>query len=385
MTLLFNELLQYIPWNTFYKYSGQLNIDKWKKKFSVQKTFLVLFLWEILKSDSIRWLLTSLEIHREQLYHMGFGKDIPKRSTISDRINKIPPIIFKNMFYELVNTVKRNIWNNKDLKKIYAIDSSTISLWVNAFNRAFYRKSKWWIKLNTRIDLSESLPDLVEITTANKHDSKVTYQLLDWVKNGDTIVFDRWYLDYNLLNYLNKRGIFFVTRTKKNTDYCPIRMNKIENSLVLCDAECEFTQEKSFKKYPQKFRIVRYHVDNLDKDYEYITNNLLAPAEIIADIYKQRRTIETLFKDLKQKLKIKQFFWTSKNAVENQIRIALIYYLVMVLIKIKTFAKESLLELFRKCRELVFYRTTIVLLLRKPLILHDSSSDPPMLQLSLFE
>ena len=289
------------------------------------------------------------------------------------------------MFYELVNTVKRNIWNNKDLKKIYAIDSSTISLWVNAFNRAFYRKSKWWIKLNTRIDLSESLPDLVEITTANKHDSKVTYQLLDWVKNGDTIVFDRWYLDYNLLNYLNKRGIFFVTRTKKNTDYCPIRMNKIENSLVLCDAECEFTQEKSFKKYPQKFRIVRYHVDNLDKDYEYITNNLLAPAEIIADIYKQRRTIETLFKDLKQKLKIKQFFWTSKNAVENQIRIALIYYLVMVLIKIKTFAKESLLELFRKCRELVFYRTTIVLLLRKPLILHDSSSDPPMLQLSLFE
>ena len=49
------------------------------------------------------------------------------------------------MFYDLVHKIKRNIGNNKDLKKFYAIDSSTISLWVNAFNRVFYRKSKWWI------------------------------------------------------------------------------------------------------------------------------------------------------------------------------------------------------------------------------------------------
>jgi IS4 transposase len=62
------------------------------------------------------------------------------------------------------------------------------------------------------------------------------------------------------------------------------------------------------KKYPEQFRIIRYYAEDKDKEYEYITNNFQLAAEEIAELYKQRRQIELLFKRLKQHLKIKQFF-----------------------------------------------------------------------------
>ncbi len=49
-----------------------------------------------------------------------------------------------------------------------------------------------------------------------------------------------------------------------------------------------------------------------------------APAQVIADVYKERWQIELFFKALKQNLKIKTFIGTSLNAVMTQIWTALI-------------------------------------------------------------
>jgi len=48
------------------------------------------------------------------------------------------------------------------------------------------------------------------------------------------------------------------------------------------------------------------------------------------------------------------------NAVQNQIRIALIYYLVLYYIKLQTKAKESLTTLARKLDALLYRRTDIL-------------------------
>ncbi|VAW18520.1 Mobile element protein [hydrothermal vent metagenome] len=60
-----------------------------------------------------------------------------------------------------------------------------------------------------------------------------------------------------------------------------------------------------------------------------VTNDLDAPAEEIADLYKQRWQIELLFKWIKQNLKIKHFIGTSENAVRIQLFVALITYLLL--------------------------------------------------------
>ena len=64
------------------------------------------------------------------------------------------------------------------------------------------------------------------------------------------------------------------------------------------------------------------------KEIRLVTNDLDAPAEEIAELYKQRWQIELFFKWIKQNLKIKQFLGTSENAVRTQIFAALISYLL---------------------------------------------------------
>lgn len=60
-----------------------------------------------------------------------------------------------------------------------------------------------------------------------------------------------------------------------------------------------------------------------------VTNDLEAPAEEIADLYKARWQIELLFKWIKQNLRIRRFLGTSENAVRIQIFAAMIAYLLL--------------------------------------------------------
>ena len=76
-------------------------------------------------------------------------------------------------------------------------------------------------------------------------------------------------------------------------------------------------------------RLVRFYDEKSDREFEYITNNFELTAGQIADIYKHRWKIEEFFRWIKQNLKIKSFLGTSENAVKNQIRIAMIYYLIL--------------------------------------------------------
>ncbi len=60
-----------------------------------------------------------------------------------------------------------------------------------------------------------------------------------------------------------------------------------------------------------------------------VTNDLDAPAEEIAELYKQRWQIELFFRWVKQNLRIKHFIGVSENAVRIQIAVALIAYLLL--------------------------------------------------------
>ena len=81
-------------------------------------------------------------------------------------------------------------------------------------------------------------------------------------------------------------------------------------------------------------RVAFYHNEQ-HKVYEFITNNFDLEADKIADIYKQRWQIETLFKRLKQNFPLKYFFGDNQNAIEIQIWVSLIIQLIMLVIQRK--------------------------------------------------
>gem|GEM_PF-5869445 len=79
----------------------------------------------------------------------------------------------------------------------------------------------------------------------------------------------------------------------------------------------------------------------------------------IADLYRQRWQIELFFNWIKQNLKIKAFFGTSRNAVLIQIWTALIAYILLIWLKLKSIADFDILELSRLVRTLLMERCSL--------------------------
>ena len=166
------------------------------------------------------------------------------------------------------------------------------------------------------------------------------------------MVFDRYYVDFKLRRKIDDNWAFFVTRTKTNTNYVVIERKEITEPYIQLDASIELLWDRTVKKYWKELRVVRYYDKESEREFEYITNNFELTAIQIAMIYKYRWEIEKFFRRIKQNLKIKTFLWTSENAVKNQIRVAMIYYLItMYLITITKLWKQQMLKFVRLLKE----------------------------------
>jgi len=175
------------------------------------------------------------------------------------------------------------------------------------------------------------------------------------------LLVDRAYIDYNWLNSLTKKGIFFVTRMKKNMKHTVLGQQKpIENNSVIADRRVRLSNYYQSRYYPDHLRLVTVADPESGEAISFITNNYSLDAATIAELYKSRWQIETFFKWIKQNLKIKSFLGTSKNAVMTQIWAAMIYYLLLSFIKFQTKCKHSLHELTRIIGELLLDNTHLI-------------------------
>ena len=73
---------------------------------------------------------------------------------------------------------------------------------------------------------------------------------------------------------------------------------------ILTDAVIEFTEYNSYRKYPEKLRLVKLYDEEQGREFAFLTNAFHLTAPEIANLYKNRWQIELFFKWLKQLLKI---------------------------------------------------------------------------------
>ena len=111
-----------------------------------------------------------------------------------------------------------------------------------------------------------------------------------------------------------------------------------------------------------------------------LTNDLDAPAQEIADLYKRRWQIELFFRVMKQTLKITNFLGRSENAVRIQIAVALIAYLLLRALQDITKVKHGFLELVRLVRANLMHRKDVARMRQNT---PPSPLDSPQLQLNL--
>ena len=384
---IMSELLRIFPRYEFEKLEEQYNGNYYTKYFTGWQQLIVLLFAQIGGKDSLREIETSLNMHQSKWYHLGL-KGI-KRSTLSDAMGNRSYKIFESVFYKLLEKCRSLTPHHKFRFKnpLLTLDSTVIDLCLSIFPWAVFRKRKGAIKLHYLYDHSGSLPTFMVMTDGKHHDVRVARddKKLNLALLPDSILsVDRAYLDYKWLWDLNKKGVYFVTRSKGNIKYEVTGQHQlVNNKHVVRDDVISLKGYYTSRKYPESLRIVGYTDPETDKYYEFLTNNFTLAAKTIADIYKSRWQIELFFKWIKQNLKIKSFLGTTPNAVLSQVWVAMCYYLLLTYIKYQTKFAHSITELSRMIKEILMERTILIDILslnvRKLKKIRD-----PVKQLALF-
>ena len=80
-------------------------------------------------------------------------------------------------------------------------------------------------------------------------------------------------------------------------------------------------------------RITKWKDNKEEGTITFITNDWDTPATVICETYRRRWQIETLFKRLKQNFPLKYFLGDNRNAIQIQIWVSLIAWLLMQVVK----------------------------------------------------
>ena len=92
---------------------------------------------------------------------------------------------------------------------------------------------------------------------------------------------------------------------------------------------------------------VKAKLDEDDREFTFLTNAKHLSALDVANLYKKRWLVELFFKWLKQHLKIKRFWGTTKNAVRIQISVAIITYCLVAIVHHDMQLKRSTYEVLQ--------------------------------------
>jgi len=331
-TTVLSNLLSHLERSDFEKAVKEHAGDKRIRTLSTYDVLKTLIYGQVTSAYSVREIESSLAVNNSRLYHCGLKQ--VKRSTLCDALEKRDHRIFEAEFNSL-SAKALQIAGNKSRRfknPLKIIDASTIELCLDRFDWAKFRTTKGAVKIHLKIDGDSLYPEQVRLTTGAVHEVNEMSSLCQ--NTGEIYVMDRGYVDYKRLYNIELAKSFFVTRMKTNCDYeNEKKLFSSKTGAVRYDGIIRLRSNKGFDSYPGKIRKVNYHDEEYDRNYIFITNNFDLTAQEIADIYKSRWQVELFFKWIKQNLKIKTFWGTSKNAVFIQIWVALIVFLLLWLHK----------------------------------------------------
>ncbi len=359
---VFAQLLKFVPRHEFESLANQHHEGQKLRKMSRWSQYVALCLAQVASRSSLRDIVNNLSAQTTKLYHLGSAR--VTRTSLA-RINERQPYtLYETLFHKLLTRCHGLAprhgfrFNNK----LYSLDSTTIDLCLSVFPWAKFRRTKGAVKVHVGLDHDGLLPSFVAVTDGKTHDVTMGRSLE--LPADSIVVMDRAYIDYTWFNALDNKGIFFVTRQKRNATYRVIERHEVLKSKGLtCDQTLLITGTKS-KACPIPLRRIGYRDPDTGKHYVFLTNNFHLAAKTIADIYKARWQIELFFKCIKQNLKIKSFVGTSKNAVLTQIWIAMCTYLLLAWIKFSSGIERSLQQIIRLLQLNLFDRRDLLPLLR---------------------
>ncbi len=373
-TSVFGQLISLIDIKIISSSAKKHNSDRYVKKFKTKDHLISMLFSSFAKCTSLREVSGAMLGLSGKTKHFQLNH-IPKRSTLSDANKRRDAKVFGEIYNKLLKQYGHHISDSriKDVinKQVEIIDSSTISLFKDILKCVGRKpkngKKKGGIKLHTVINVDETVPKMVWLTSAATHD----HILLNKLKlDSNTIyVFDKGYNDYLAFETFTKAQTGFVTRIKNNAVYETVADCEIDDHIhsgVEKDEIIEIQVKDNNIIRPLKLRKVQFYDRVLKRRFEFLTNLFEMRADLIAALYKLRWQIELLFKQLKQNFPLKYFLGDNENAIKIQIYSALIANLLMTVVQKMLKRRWAFSNLVSFCKIHLFNYIHLIKFLENP-------------------
>jgi len=348
------KVLNQLPVKYFRELISKFRIDKYVKKMFTLKLLWIFIFAQITQAESLTKLSNTIKNNVELQKILGLQSI--SVSQLSRRLSAISSNCWETMFNQTVAYLLQktgcqlNKLSNSD--RIHIIDASTITLCLNHYRWADYRKTKAGIKIHQALFYHDGMayPDKAVLTPAKISDKSQLDELV--IIAPDVLnIFDRGFTDYDKWDQYCKSNIRFITRLKSNAIIDIIEQRIIENTDII--ESIVRLGNPNRKQMENELRLIQTK-DTKGNIIVIVTNDFKISAQEISEIYRHRWQIELFFKWLKQHLKVKKFYGKSPNAVYAQLWLALITYCLLLLTKTSSSADITLLELQRLLEVMLF-------------------------------
>jgi transposase len=366
---VFHSVLKLIGWSEFERLVDQYGANKRVRQLTTQNQLIAMLYAQLSGAESLRTIEAGFESHSPRLYHLGARR--VSRSTLSDANAQRPYQVFAGLLAALMGRCEHSL-GRKLAEAVYLVDATSFRLSALSHHWGRFSEGVYGAKLHVVYNPDSGRPSLAEVTPATVNDITVAKGMP--IRAGATYVFDLGYYDYGWWAKLDDAGCRLVTRLKVNTPLAVRAENAVTaGSSILSDriGHLPVRQARSRKNpFQAPVREVRVRTES-GKILRIVTNDLDAPAEEIAELYKQRWQIELFFRWIKHTLKIRHFLGTSENAVRIQIAVALIAFLLLRTAFALQTSVKTLLTFTRLVSHNLMQRREINRLLQPP---------PPLIQ-----
>jgi len=346
---VFAQVVELLPRKAFdlavLRYGGQNHV----RTFSCMDQLLCMIFAQLTCRSSLRETVLCLRAMGPRRYHCSIRGNVSK-STLADANERRDYRIFQDVALAMIKAARITLPVDRDLARlqaeVFALDSTTIDLCLKLFPWAVFRRRKAAVKAHVLFDVLAGIPAFMRITHGKRHD----LWMLDCIVPiaGAFYVMDKGYIDFERLHRLHTAGAFFITRAKRKMDFgVRHRLAVVPDGPVQSDRLIGLRGPQSRKHYPDSLRLVRYLDPETQQLLWFLTNNLSLDALTIALLYRKRWQIELFFKWIKQHLHILAFFGTTPNAVQSQLWIAVIVYVLVAELKHRHQLPQELNEILQ--------------------------------------
>ncbi len=368
---VFGEIIKLLDKQKINTIAEEMKANKYTKRLDAYQHLAIMLYAQYGQFDSLREVELGFLTAASRMNHFGMDYMV-RRSTLSDANARRSPAFFEAVYNALYQRYAPLLADSRPVKglkgPLFIMDSTTISLFSQIFRgtgrNAINGKKKGGAKAHTVIKADEDVPYYVNITDAATSDQSLLKGLFRKLPKGSWVSFDMGYVNYEAWQEFTDNDIFYVTREKKRTKAEILETREVpeeDKEIIVSDEVVmlswrkritrPMTKEelshrrgrrpksgvvmiKESKSGKHKCRRITKWKDNKEEGtITFITNDLETPATVICETYRRRWQIETLFKRLKQNFPLKYFLGDNRNAIQIQIWVSLIAWLLMQVVK----------------------------------------------------